>query len=459
MNDAPQVVADRPEQILVVEDDAALRATLETLLGAAGYVVFAAADGESALRILQRHDIDLVLSDLVMPGMGGEELVRQVRQSYPDVPVIVLTSFGSVASAVALTRSGAAEYLTKPVQMPVLLDAMRRALDDTRSQRERRRATRPAAAHLKGIIGRSRVMRALFDQIARIAPSRAPVLITGETGTGKELIARAVHGASGRDKFVPVNAGAIPPNLLESELFGHVRGAFTGADRDRVGLFEAAHEGTLFLDEIADLPLVLQAKLLRVLQSGELRRVGEVEARHVAVRLIAATHRSLAEMVATREFRADLFYRINVIRLEVPPLRERTTDIPLLAEEFLAAIAGREEQPEKRFAPAALAHLVAYAWPGNVRQLYNTIERMAVLTDHAILDVDDLPPELRGGTAPSSALQRLGQELTLADLEREHILTVLARVGGNRSRAAELLGIPRRTLYRRLKEYGVIGDA
>jgi DNA-binding NtrC family response regulator len=299
-------------------------------------------------------------------------------------------------------------------------------------------------------------MQALFQQIRRVACASVPVLITGETGVGKELIATAVHRASGRDPFVPVNCSAIPPSLLESELFGHVRGAFTGADRDRVGLFEAADGGTLFLDEIAELPLAVQAKLLRVLQSGELRRVGDVERRHVSVRLIAATHRDLAACVAGGTFREDLFYRINVLHLDVPSLRERMADIPLLAEHVLAAIAARDQQPQKRLTPAAQAYVVAFAWPGNVRQLQNVIERAAAFSDGTLIDAADLPDELRGSAPPAPILERLGHELTLADIEREHILGVLHRVGGNRSRAAEVLGIPRRTLYRRLQEFGVL---
>jgi DNA-binding NtrC family response regulator len=301
-------------------------------------------------------------------------------------------------------------------------------------------------------------MNQLLEQILKLGPLRAPVLITGETGVGKELIARAVHRASRRTTFVPLNCGAIPANLLESELFGHVRGAFTGADRDHVGLFEAADGGTIFLDEIGDMPLALQAKLLRVLQSGELRRVGAVEARTVEVRVLAATNRDLRAAIAEGTFREDLFYRINVLQLAVPPLRERTADIPLLAESFLTTIARREEQPEKQLTPAAAATLVVYPWPGNVRELQNVIERVAIFTDGSQIDVGDLPDHIRGSAPLSAIHQRIGQELTLGELEREHILGVLQRMDGNRSRAAEVLGVPRRTLYRRLEEYGVMGE-
>jgi DNA-binding NtrC family response regulator len=443
-------------QVLVVEDDVPLRTTLVGLLGASGFEALGEPDGERALRTLQRQDVDLVLTDLVMPGGGGEELVKQIRQQFPELPVIVMTAFGSVESAVSLMRAGAVDYVTKPLHLHDLIGAIHGVLEATRPQRERARVARESGRHLTGVIGRSKPMRTLFEQIGRIAASSAPVLITGETGAGKEVIATAIHRASGRAAFVPVNCGAIPPSLLESELFGHVRGAFTGADHDRIGLFEAADRGTLFLDEIAELSLSLQAKLLRVLQSGELRRVGDVERRHVNVRLVAATHRDLAAAVAAGAFREDLFYRINVLRLDLPPLRERPADIPLLAEQFLSAITARERQPAKQFTSAALAHLVAFSWPGNVRQLQNVIERSAAFTDGPLIDVADLPDELRGRAAAVPIQERLGHDLPLADIEREHILAVLSRVGGNRSRAAEMLGIPRRTLYRRLDEYRLL---
>jgi DNA-binding NtrC family response regulator len=309
--------------------------------------------------------------------------------------------------------------------------------------------------HLEGIVGRSGAMRALFHRIARVAATQVPVLITGETGTGKELIAEAVHRMSGRPAFVPVNCSAIPASLLESELFGHVRGAFTGADRDRIGLFEAAHGGTLFLDEIAELPVALQGKLLRVLQSGEFRRVGETNVRTASVRLIAATHRVLEKAIQAGTFREDLFYRINVLRLDVPPLRARASDIPLLAHSFLAEFARRDQQPAKTLTPAALALLVRHPWPGNVRQLRNAVERMAVLSERTTLDGEDLPDIVRESRRDAPVDQRV-MDLTLADVEREHILAVLRCVGGNRSHAAATLGMPRRTLYRRLEEYGIL---
>jgi two-component system, NtrC family, response regulator AtoC len=448
-------VPEPSHTVLLVDDDRSARTALEATLKDAGYIVYVARDAWTALQVLRRHDIDIVLTE-VMPDGDDDAMLERIRELHRDIPTVVMTSIGSEAHAVTMIRAGAAEYLTKPLQTPALLDALRRVLSQWRPQRERRRAARMGGPHLRGIIGRSLPMRQLYEQIARVARTSAHVLITGETGVGKELIARAIHRASGREKFVPVNCSAIPAALLESELFGHVRGAFTGADRDRIGLFEEADNGTLLLDEIAELPLALQAKLLRVLQSGELRRVGDVDVRNVAVRVIAASHRDLAEAVEAGTFREDLFYRINVLRLEVPPLRQRAADIPLLAEAFLAALSARERRPPKYFTPAALGCLIAYPWPGNVRQMQNLVERAAVFSDTREIDVDDLPDEIRSTTVPSPRFETLGQELTLAEVERQHILGVLERVGGNRSRAAELLGLSRRTLYRRLEEYGVL---
>ncbi|HEX2191285.1 MAG TPA: sigma-54 dependent transcriptional regulator [Longimicrobiaceae bacterium] len=446
-----------PECILLVEDDAPLREMVAETLEAAGYRVAAAANGRDALETLQSRAVDLVLTDLVMPGMRGDELLAEVRAAFPELPVIAVTAFGSIEGAVALTRAGAADYLTKPFRTQALLDSVARVLEESRPRREQARARRAAGGHLAGIVGRSRTMARLFERIGRIARSPASVLVTGETGTGKELFAAALHRASGRDAFVPVNCGAIPEHLIESELFGHVRGAFTGAERDRMGLVEAADGGTLFLDEVAELPLHLQPKLLRFLQSGEYRRVGDVVTRRADARVIAATHRDLQQRVREGAFREDLYFRIHVLSLEVPALRERPTDVPLLAEHFLADVAAREGRGEMRFSPAALSALVAHSWPGNVRELRNLVERAAVLADSAEVGPEDLPPELaaagvRGELVRDAAERRL----TLAELEREYTLEVLRRCGGNRSRAAEELGVPRRTFYRRLEEYGIL---
>ena len=452
------------DRILVVEDDTSLRRVITEVLDTYGYDVLTSPDGQQAIEILQKEAVDVVVTDLAMPVMRGEALLGHVRGAFPEVPVIAITAFGSVESAVTLTRAGAADYLTKPFSTQALLDSVARVLRETDAKREQARTRRGQSAHLQGLVGRSQAMRHLFDRIARVAPSPAPLLITGETGTGKELVANAVHRASGRDPFIAVNCGAIPPNLIESELFGHARGAFTGAHREKAGLFEVADGGTLFLDEIAELPYPLQPKLLRVLQEGEVRRVGEVQSRRVRVRIIAASHRDLAAAVQEGTFREDLFYRINVLRVDVPALRERPADIPLLAERFLADLAAREKRPELRITSSALAALVAYQWPGNVRELLNVIERAAIFADTSEIDLADLPESIRRPLPEipdnsSSVVRDAGsRELTLEELEREYILATLERASGNRSLAAEMLGMPRRTLYRRLADYGILAD-
>jgi len=451
-----------PEQILLVDDDDRLRTLVGEVLQANGYAVVSVPSAADALEMLQREPVDLVVTDIKMPGMTGDQLLAEVRATFPEVPVIGVTAFGTPEDAAALTRAGAADYLTKPFRTPVLLGAVERVLRETRPPREAARERRERGAHLDGLVGRSAAMQPLLGRIGRVAASGAPVLITGETGTGKEVVAQAVHRASGRGPFVPINCSAIPANLLESELFGHVRGAFTGADHDKAGLFERADGGTLFLDEIAEMPLALQPRLLRVLQFGELRRIGELQHRSVDVRIVAATHRDLPERVRSGQFREDLFFRINVLRLDVPPLRDRLDDIPSLAEHFLAEAAARDARSAARISPEALGALLLHSWPGNVRELANVVERASIFADGSEIRLDDLPEEIRGPLPAAARVPPLHlaaqQGLTLEALERAYILEVLRRSGGNRSRAAELLGLPRRTLYRRLTEYGVLGE-
>jgi len=446
----------RDQRVLLVEDDESFRRALTEVLAARGYEVAPCAEASEALERLQEDPVDLVVTDVVMPGMRGDALIREIQDTFPHVPAIAITAFGSIEDAVEITRAGAAEYLTKPFRTRALLEAMEQILAETREDRERARTRRSAAkgAHLDNIVGTSPPMLRLFERIERIAPSPAPALIVGETGTGKELVARAIHQASGRGAFVPVNCGAIPDALLESELFGHEKGAFTGAQQRKAGLMEAAHEGTLFLDEVAELPPALQPKLLRVIESGEIRRVGEVEARSVEVRVLAATHRDLSQMVEAGAFREDLYWRLNVLHLHVPPLRERQDDIPELVHVFATSVAGREGRGEVEFTPEARDALSAYAWPGNVRQLSNVVERVVTLSGKSRIDTDDLPAEIVAGTVESGETRSAADaRMTLEDLERAYILEVLERTGGNKTRAAEWLGIPRRTLYRRLDAY------
>jgi DNA-binding NtrC family response regulator len=445
-----------PDRILLVEDDASLRGFVAEVLGARGYEVTPCGDGHEAMEMLQERRVDLVITDLRMPGMRGEDLLQQVRTTFPATPVIAVTAFGTIEGAVAVTRAGAADYLTKPFRTAVLVDTVARVLEESRVRRRSDRAATAPGHYLEGMVGRSRPMKRLFERVSRVAPSPAPVLITGETGAGKELVAQAIHRASGRDSMVAINCGAIPAHLLESELFGHMRGSFTGADRDKPGLFELADGGTLFLDEVGELPPALQPKLLRVLESGEFRRVGDSQTRRAQVRTIAATHRNLAADVRAGKFRGDLYFRIHVLHVDVPALREHAGDIPLIAERFLAAVAAREGREEIRLSAAALAAMVAYAWPGNVRELRNVVERCAILAPGSEITLDDLPEEIRGASRDIGLIRSASERrLSLQEMEREYTLEVLRREGGNKSRVAEVLGVPRRTLYRRLLEYGV----
>jgi DNA-binding NtrC family response regulator len=368
----------------------------------------------------------------------------------PELNVIVITAFGSIDSAIELVKLGAYDYLTKPFGRDELLLSIERALEESRLRREVAALARSAAPRPPGFIGASRPIQALFALIQRAAPSPYTVLITGESGTGKELVARGLHLASGRGAFLAVNCAALPEHLLESELFGHERGAFTGADREKPGLFEAADGGTLFLDEISELPPALQPKLLRALEQREIRRVGSTWARTVDVRLIAATNGSLEDQVAGGRFREDLYWRLNVLPIHVPPLRERPADIPLLAEHFLG---------DRRLAPDALAMLTAYAWPGNVRELRNAIERAVTLAPGFEIRPSDLPERIQqAGQAAARIADASRRHLPLRELERDYILEILRQVNGNKSRAAEILGLDRKTLYRKLEEYRADGS-
>jgi DNA-binding NtrC family response regulator len=439
--------------VLVVDDDDSLRETVTEVLTAHGYRALPCRGAEDALERLQSQGADIVLTDLRMPGMKGEALLAEVRRTFPEIPVIAVTAFGSVSNAMELTRAGAFDYIEKPFRTQTLFDSLARGLRESALRREQARIVREQGGHLEGMVGSSAPIRALFERIARVALSPAPVLITGESGTGKELVARAVHQVSGRREMLAVNCGAIPDQLLESELFGHVKGAFTGATTDKKGLFHAADGGTLFLDEMGELPLSLQPKLLRVLETGEVRRLGEVHARRVNVRIVAATNRDLAAEVEEGRFRDDLFWRLRVLHLEVPPLRERAADVRLLVEWYLR----RAEDSHiggKRVTPAALELLADYHWPGNVRQLLNTLESVMVFATGSEIRPEDLPQDIRRASGNREVIRSAAERgLSLSELERDYIFEVLRRTGGNKSRAADILGIPRRTLYRRLDEY------
>jgi DNA-binding NtrC family response regulator len=445
------------ERLLVAEDNADMRDFLQEILEDAGYEAVSAADGSVALTHIEREEeiIDLLITDVRMPKLTGDQLLTVVRDKRPEMPVIVITAFGSVERAVEMVKAGAFQYLTKPFTADELLKVIGEALVHSEPHREQARLRRQIPEPPARIIGASRPMRELFEMIARAAPSMSTIVITGESGTGKELVAKALHQASERTgAFVPVNCGAIPAELIEAELFGHTGQAFTGAKKARAGLFEAAHGGTLFLDEIGDLPLAVQPKLLRALQDGQVRPVGSDHEREVDVRAIAATNRNLEEEMQEGRFREDLYWRLNVIQLQVPPLRERPMDIPLLVEHFLAKAAEAGGTPAIDVSPEVLALLTAYPWPGNVRELENVIERAVTLARGPRLTPADLPERVSSSRSAAAILARSsGQSLTLRELEREYIVETLKQTGGNKSKAAQMLGLDRKTLYRKLDEY------
>jgi DNA-binding NtrC family response regulator len=444
-------------RILVVEDDPDMRDLLQDILEDAGYLVVVTSDGNRALTHIEesQEHIDLVVTDFQMPGIKGGDLLAKMRNLRPEAPVIVITAFGTVEHAVEMVKAGAFQYLTKPFQTSELLKTVEIALQQTEAQRAQARLRRERPTIPTRIIGASRAVDELFDKIGRAARSSSTVLIQGESGTGKELVARAIHEASQRKgSFVPVNCAAIPADLIESELFGHTGQAFTGAKQARGGLFEAADGGTLFLDEIGELPLPVQPKLLRVLQEGTIRRVGADKERTINVRTVAATNRDLEKEVSEGRFREDLYWRLNVIYLKVPPLRERPYDIPLLVEHFINKVAETSGTLPVGISPDALAILTGYSWPGNVRELENAIERAIAFANGALIKPEDLPERVRTNAEVSLLLRKSKERrLTLEELEREYILETLRHTNGNKSRAAELLGMDRKTLYRKLDEY------
>ena len=443
-------------RLLIAEDDADMRDLLLELLEAESYEAVVAVDGRAAHAIVAdaAESLDLVVTDVKMPGVSGDELLAAVREHRPEIPVVVITAFGTVEQAVGLVKAGAFQYLTKPFATRDLLAVVADALEASAPRREHARLRREVPAPTE-IVGASRPMRDLFELVARVAPSASTVLITGESGTGKELVARAVHEASGRrGAFVAVNCAAIPSDLIEAELFGHTDSAFTGARRARGGLFEAANGGTLFLDEVGDLPIAVQPKLLRALQEGAVRRVGADRERPVNVRIVAATNADLDEAVSEGRLRQDLYWRLNVIHLAVPPLRERAFDVPLLVEHFVARSAAASSRVAPSVSAEALAVLTAYSWPGNVRELENVIERAVALARGSTITPEDLPERVRSdGEAAAFLARSRERRLTLREVEREYIVDTLRQTGGNKSRAAELLGLDRKTLYRRLDEY------
>ena len=443
--------------ILVVDDDVEMRELVHDVLKARGHQVTTAGSGQEALTLLTQSDFAVVLTDLRMKGMGGTELLTEIKRVYPDIDVILMTAFGSVETAVEAMKLGASDYLTKPVRSEEIVRVVERAVREASLLREvgrlRKEVHKEYSFHQ--ILGKSKAIQAVFDLIRRVADTPTNVLITGESGTGKELVAKAIHFNSERREgpFVPVNCAAIPEQLLESELFGHMRGAFTDAKMDKRGLFEEAQKGTVFLDEISELPLMLQAKILRVIQEKEIRRVGATKPISVDVRIIAATNLNLNLEVKAKRFREDLYYRLNVIELKLPPLRERREDIPLLVEAFLKKCGDARGKAMKGVSESALAMLMDYAWPGNVRELENVIERAVTLSLGEKIGPDDLPPAVQGARGDRRVLDEAAEKtLTLHEIEKEYIKKILEKMGGNKYQAAHALGIDRKTLYRKLGE-------
>ncbi len=438
----------KKEHILVVDDSVNTLEVLQRNLMSAGYHVFTASGVAEAIEILNGTELDLVITDLKMPKVSGLDLVRHVRENFKNTAVMMITGYPSIEGAVEAVKTGAEEFLPKPFTDAELLSAVGRALDKARFRKFGDSTSNQVIPVHRGLIGSSAGMCEVFIAIGKASSASATVLITGESGTGKELAARAIHYSSVRPSapFVPVNCGGIPEGLLESELFGHVKGAFTGATESRAGFFHAADGGTIFLDEISDMSLAMQVKLLRVLQDKEVCMVGSNRTRKVDVRILAATNKDLQGLVKKVLFREDLFYRLNVITIIIPPLRERGDDILLLTHHFLTQFAAESGKVTHRFSDEALQSLRSYNWPGNVRELENVIQRLVVMTDGDLIEVPDLPSLMR-----FSALRKTGFDRTLAEVESEYITNVLASVDGNKTRAAEILGIDRKTLREKLK--------
>jgi len=448
--------------VLVVDDDPAHRTMLRTLLTGWGYAIDEADDGSAAIERVHEQAFDLIMMDIRMVKVSGLEALAEIKALNPAIPIIIMTAYSSVESAVEALKSGAYDYLTKPLDFDELRLVMERAMEHSHLREENRLLRETLGVHFdtQHIIGRSAPMMRLMETVAQVAPSEATVLITGESGTGKEMIAGAIHFNSPRKDgpFVKINCAAITETLLESELFGHEKGAFTGAHRQKEGRFRQAHGGSLFLDEISEMSLAMQVKLLRVLQEREITRVGGEEVIKVDVRIIAATNKDLAREIEAGRFREDLYYRLNVVALEMPPLRERREDIPLLAQHFLEALSKENRKNIKGFTPQAMDRLMKYDWPGNVRELMNAVERGVVLSRSPYLDEEVLSlissDELSSQDISSG--DGLNADMPLDEVEKATILKTLESAGGNKSEAARRLGITRRTLHKRLKLYGVM---
>ena len=458
-------------RVLIVDDEKNIRRTFKMVLESEGFEVSVAETGEEALKVHQKEKPDAVVLDVKLPGIDGIETLRRIKDKEPELPVIMISGHGTIATAVEATRFGAFDFVEKPLSKERLLVAIRNALKVQSLGREvRALRAKDRKRHL--MVGESPPVQAIREQIEQVAPTGARILITGESGTGKELVARAVHEASDRNKgpFVKVNCAAIPEELIESELFGAVKGAYTGATQSRDGKFLQADKGTLFLDEIGDMSLKAQAKVLRALQEGEIERVGGQKTVHVDVRVLAATNKDLPAEVKAGAFREDLYFRLNVVPVHVPPLRERREDIPLLAEHFLGAYLDENGLPQRQFAPEVLQLLESMPWPGNIRELGNAVERLAILSSGSVIGTEDLARcgvgsditlETNGPVAdaglfePSAVMAAGGLVAARQEFEKRCITSALAEAGGNVSQAARLLGIDRTNLHKKIQSYGL----
>ncbi len=451
-------------QILVIDDEKNYLLILETILGEEGYSVTALNDPEMALNYLDESEVDVVITDMKMPVLSGQEVLEHVRKNYPHIPVLIMTAYGSIDGAVEAMKCGAFDYISKPFSNDELILSVKKAVMLSRSEQEiiRLRQTLAEQHGPHKMVGRSKPIREVLQMVSKVAPSKSTVLVTGESGTGKELIAKAIHYSSPRKDgpFISVNCMAFNPGVLESEIFGHEKGSFTGATAMKKGRFELANGGTLFLDEIGELSADLQVKLLRVLQEKAFERVGGSKTINVDIRLVVATNKDMKKMVEQGYFREDLYYRLNVVNINIPPLRERREDIPVLVAHFMQKLSGENERGGKKFAPEALEYLTAYEWPGNVRQLENVVERCMVLAAKDEIGVEDLPSEIKDEEAQfKSAVDLLPIKLelagTLEKIEAALIRRALVKSGFVQVKAAELLNISKSLLQYKLKKYNI----
>ena len=448
--------------ILVVDDDTAHRTMLKTLISGWGYLIEEADDGSTAIEKVEEQAYDLILMDIRMVQVSGIEALKEIKIINPAIPIIIMTAYSSVETAVDALKSGAYDYLTKPLDFDELKIAIARAMDHTGLKKENRLLKESIGSHFdrRNIIGRSPVMVKLLETVAQVSPSEATILISGDSGTGKEMIAGAIHYNSPRKDapFIKINCAAITETLLESELFGHEKGAFTGAQRRKEGKFRLAHGGSIFLDEIGEMPMSMQVKLLRVLQEREITRVGGEEVIKVDVRVIAASNRDLLKDIEQDRFREDLYYRLNVVELKMPLLKDRKEDIPLLAQHYLEMFSEKNHKQAKGFTPKAMDALLKYEWPGNVRELMNVIERCVVLSTADYIDQNDLPSVFGNSEdlASHDSSSIIPGDIPLEEVEKATILSTLEFTNGNKSEAARRLGITRKTLHKKLKKYGVM---